>query len=253
MSSRISTHRYTASCSAELERLKQALLNADSVIIGAGAGLSTAAGLAYSGERFERDFADFIEKYRYGDMYTAVNDMRAAEALVPALIPDAAFARADVIVADANLPEETLGYIAQKAREANVPLFVDPVSAAKAPRLKAILPLIHTLKPNLLEAEALTGEKEPDAALFALRGLGVARAFLSMGADGVCFIWEGGSGSVHVDASAKVIDATVGHFVFEITGKSSKIDQFVAIIKPLGLIEICRTGIAAMNRGSQGM
>lgn len=52
---------------------------------------------------------------------------------------------------------------------------------------------------------------------------------------------------------AKVVDATVDHFIFEITGKSSKIDQFVAIMKPLGLNEVCRTGIAAMNRGSQGM
>lgn len=52
---------------------------------------------------------------------------------------------------------------------------------------------------------------------------------------------------------AKVIDATVGHFVFEITGKSSKVDQFIAIMQPLGLIEVCRTGIAAMNRGAQGM
>ncbi|MFB2550809.1 acetolactate synthase small subunit [Ensifer soli] len=52
---------------------------------------------------------------------------------------------------------------------------------------------------------------------------------------------------------AKVIDATLDHFIFEITGKSSKIDQFVAIMKPLGVIEICRTGIAAMNRGPQGM
>ena len=52
---------------------------------------------------------------------------------------------------------------------------------------------------------------------------------------------------------AKVVDATLDHFIFEITGKSSKIDQFVSIIKPLGLIEICRTGIAAMNRGPQGM
>ncbi len=52
---------------------------------------------------------------------------------------------------------------------------------------------------------------------------------------------------------AKVVDATVDHFIFEITGKSSKIDQFVSIMKPLGLNEICRTGIAAMNRGPQGM
>ena len=52
---------------------------------------------------------------------------------------------------------------------------------------------------------------------------------------------------------ANVIDANVEHFVFEITGKVSKIDQFIAIMKPLGLIEVCRTGIAAMNRGPQGM
>ncbi|WP_411032568.1 acetolactate synthase small subunit [Shinella sp. BYT-45] len=52
---------------------------------------------------------------------------------------------------------------------------------------------------------------------------------------------------------AKVVDATTDHFIFEITGKSSKVDQFVAIMKPLGLIEVCRTGIAAMNRGPQGM
>ena len=76
----------------------------------------------------------------------------------------------------------------------------------------------------------------------------------------VALIKVAGTGEVRAEAlrladafQAKVVDATVEHFIFEITGKSSKIDQFVAIIKPLGLIEICRTGIAAMNRGSQGM
>jgi acetolactate synthase-1/3 small subunit len=52
---------------------------------------------------------------------------------------------------------------------------------------------------------------------------------------------------------AKVADATTEHFIFEITGKGSKIDQFIAIMKPLGLVEICRTGVAAMNRGPLGM
>ncbi|PRD45144.1 acetolactate synthase small subunit [Phyllobacterium phragmitis] len=52
---------------------------------------------------------------------------------------------------------------------------------------------------------------------------------------------------------AKVTDATTEHFIFEITGKSAKIDQFIAIMKPLGLVEICRTGVAAMNRGPEGM
>ena len=52
---------------------------------------------------------------------------------------------------------------------------------------------------------------------------------------------------------ASVIDANTEHFVFEITGKVSKIDQFIAIMKPLGLVEVCRTGVAAMTRGADGM
>ena len=52
---------------------------------------------------------------------------------------------------------------------------------------------------------------------------------------------------------AKVVDATVEHFLFELTGKVSKVDQFIAIMRPLGLVEICRTGPASMNRGPQGM
>lgn len=53
-----------------IERLKTALQDADAVIVGAGAGLSTAAGYAYAGERFERYFKDFIEKYQIPDMYS---------------------------------------------------------------------------------------------------------------------------------------------------------------------------------------
>ncbi len=54
-----------------IERLYQALASADGIAVGAGAGLSTAAGFTYSGERFEKYFADFIEKYGFNDMYTA--------------------------------------------------------------------------------------------------------------------------------------------------------------------------------------
>ena len=50
---------------------KQAIKQADYIIIGAGAGLSTAAGLLYSGERFEIDFKEFIEKYHFEDLYSA--------------------------------------------------------------------------------------------------------------------------------------------------------------------------------------
>ena len=53
--------------------------------------------------------------------------------------------------------------------------------------------------------------------------------------------------------NAKIVDATTEHFIVEITGKTAKIDQFILLMKPLGLVEICRTGVAAMNRGPQGL
>lgn len=52
---------------------------------------------------------------------------------------------------------------------------------------------------------------------------------------------------------AQVIDASTEHFTFEITGRISKIEQFIAIMEPLGLVEVCRTGIAAVSRGKEGM
>jgi acetolactate synthase I/III small subunit len=48
---------------------------------------------------------------------------------------------------------------------------------------------------------------------------------------------------------ARVIDASTESFVFEITGKSDKIDQFVELMLPLGLVEVSRTGIVAIARG----
>ena len=56
--------------SAQISRLKEELQNADAVVVGAGAGLSTAAGFTYSGERFEQYFSDFGEKYGFQDMYS---------------------------------------------------------------------------------------------------------------------------------------------------------------------------------------
>ena len=51
-------------------RLARALDEADAIVVGAGAGLSTSAGLTYSGPRFEATFGDFIEKYHFTDMYS---------------------------------------------------------------------------------------------------------------------------------------------------------------------------------------
>ena len=50
---------------------------------------------------------------------------------------------------------------------------------------------------------------------------------------------------------AKVIDATTEHFVFELTGRTNKVEQFIAIMAPLGIVEVCRSGVAAMARGAE--
>ena len=52
---------------------------------------------------------------------------------------------------------------------------------------------------------------------------------------------------------ARVIDASTESFVFEITGKSDKIDQFVELMLPLGLVEVSRTGVVAIGRGPEAM
>ena len=70
MFSRMSGTKSTEDYQVQINRLKEALQSADAVVIGAGAGLSTAAGFLYGGERFRKYFADFEEKYGFHDMYS---------------------------------------------------------------------------------------------------------------------------------------------------------------------------------------
>ena len=70
----------------------------------------------------------------------------------------------------------------------------------------------------------------------------------------------GGKGDKRIEAlrmaeifRANVIDASTEHFVFEVTGRTSKIEQFISIMMELGLVEVSRTGIAAIARGAKGM
>lgn len=60
----------TKNCSDKIKQLGEKLETADAILIGAGAGMSTSAGLTYSGERFHRYFSDFHVKYGINDMYS---------------------------------------------------------------------------------------------------------------------------------------------------------------------------------------
>ncbi len=61
---------YTTETPDGVNKLRKALQEAETIVIGAGAGLSTSAGFRYSGDRFERYFKDFIQKYHFTDMYS---------------------------------------------------------------------------------------------------------------------------------------------------------------------------------------
>lgn len=69
-----------------------------------------------------------------------------------------------------------------------------------------------------------------------------------------------GKGEARVEAlrlaeafRARVVDASTEHFVFELTGRLNKIEQFISLMQPLGLVEVARTGIAAIGRGKEAM
>lgn len=70
MFSKMSITKSTGNYSEQIEGLKDKLETSDTIVIGAGAGLSTSAGFTYSGERFRQYFADFEEKYGFHDMYS---------------------------------------------------------------------------------------------------------------------------------------------------------------------------------------
>ena len=124
-----------------------------------------------------------------GEMAMALSDMEICKRITPAYLNAnlTLLQNAQVVVADTNIPEETLAYLAENC---GVPLFCDPVSTAKAVKLLPILDKIHTLKPNRLEAELLSGVKIQSreavaAAADALLKKGIHRVFISMGADGI--------------------------------------------------------------------
>lgn len=123
-----------------------------------------------------------------GDMALAVSDMEIYDALTPAYFQKQLplLRQAAVTAADTNLPEDALRYLAEHSAG---PLFVDPVSVPKAAKLRGILGRVHTIKPNRLEAELLSGvtirdRESLEQAAKALLDTGLQRAFITLGGEG---------------------------------------------------------------------
>ena len=118
-----------------------------------------------------------------GEMQLAVSDMDICSALTAeyaaSVLPKL---QAGAVVVDTNLPEETIRYICENS---GIPVYADPVSTAKAVKLLPVLHRLSAIKPNALEAEKLTGEKDPERAARALVEKGVERVFISLGGQGM--------------------------------------------------------------------
>jgi len=127
-----------------------------------------------------------------GDMQVAVNDMSIVEQLVPdrLRLHEKMLRQASVLVIDTNLPDASIGYLCGLPQD--TPVFVDTVSAAKAPRVRPYLSSIHTLKAGNIEAEALCGmrcrtERQLAKAARWLQGQGTRNVFISLGDKGVYY------------------------------------------------------------------
>ncbi len=124
-----------------------------------------------------------------GEMQLAVSDMDIYERMTPRFMEKRLerLNRSCLCVIDANLPQETIRYLAEHLR---IPIFADPVSTAKMHKLRGILSHIHTLKPNRLEAEYLSGVRITDErtlrkAAGVLLDKGIENAYITLGANGV--------------------------------------------------------------------
>lgn len=124
-----------------------------------------------------------------GDMVVAINDMAIMNHITPAFLKE----RIDFInhaaacVIDGNIPKESIEWL---ANHCTAPIFIDPVSVAKANRFENVLDKIDTFKPNGLEAEYLTGIKVTDEhsaeeAARVLVNKGIKNVFISLGAKGI--------------------------------------------------------------------
>ena len=154
-----------------------------------------------------------------GDMFMAANDMRLVTE-IPAGYFDwnaSVIEGASAVVIDANLNEEQLKTIFRLAD--GLPVFADPVSAAKAPVLKPFLSKLTLIKPNRMELEALTGlpcgtdEEISDAAEELLRR-GAKQVVVSLGARGCWSFGRGASLIRAVDCDLPVVNASGGGDAF---------------------------------------
>ena len=148
-----------------------------------------------------------------GDMALALSDMDIYRHMTVEFLRQRidAINGFDLVVLDANMPEESLVWLSEHC---TVPMVADPVSTVKAEKLRKVLPKLYAFKPNALEASLLTGipvetggeEKAADALL----ALGMEQVYISLGAHGIFAKAQGGESVRLPCPKVEVANATGG-------------------------------------------
>ena len=183
-----------------------------------------------------------------GDMALAVNDMSVCQQITPEYLEENQnlLRGAQVVVVDTNIPEASIRWLCENVQ---VPIFADPVSVTKAEKLRPVLGRLHTLKPNRLEAELLSGvsihdDGDLEKAAQVLLDTGLRRVFISLGTDGVYAADH--NGAVRLPCYAAKIQNATG------AGDAFVAGLVWAYLKGTDLIGTAKAGLAAAAISAEG-
>jgi pseudouridine kinase len=145
------------------------------------------------------------------DMLVSISDMRIIDEMTIQDIDNwnEVISQSSVIIVDTNIPTPVIEYITKKYN--NIPLFLDPVSFAKTSKILSLIGRFHTVKPNRIEAELISGIKITDEAsmLNASENIfekGCRQIFITLGQDGV-FYYDGKDYGLYAFEGANVVSA----------------------------------------------
>lgn len=178
-----------------------------------------------------------------GDMRLAVADTDISGCITPeylrAKLP--LLCASKLVVFDGNLTAETIAWLADNC---TAPMFADPVSAAKAVKIKEPVGRLHTIKPNVLEAGVLSGVKITDRrslerAAGALLDKGTGRVFVTLGENGV-LLAEGGDATYVPCVEARMLN-TSG------CGDAALAALALAFVRDLSSAEAAKLAMAASS------
>lgn len=204
-----------------------------------------------------------------GDMELAMINMDIFERMSNDFIDRAlgCVRNSEMVGLDTNLAEDALEYVTGKLTD--TPLFLDPVSSAKAIRAKKVIGRFHTIKPNRAEAEAISGlpilsEKELEEAGEWFLKEGVKRVFITLGGGGVYYRDEKNSGTLRVGSidlksatgagdafSAALLYAHINGMSLEEAAKYGMAASSIAISSPRAVNPLMSEKVLLQARKSQ--